>query len=509
MHPPVGVYCAEPTPTEQRLVDGACAAIRKKNGKIFVLNVAAGGALRVQLLDLKRKTLEPVEHRLLPVEQYLAGCVTVRVRGAIELRLAHAPTAAELQTALDAELERQVKLSRKVYFRLADGEFEMSYSKGDVSPLTELYTHLRDESLLQLAGSGDARAKMIEQLAKQRAKERRPLEFAFGQAAATAESTDVKVVAGQDFSLPVAVDCALLLDQSASIMTLAKAFEQLYLNTLNQAKQLIIAAAAESGGSIPVPGFHNFLPRQFTACFVNLLLPSGQDDKQLTERRRELCKELCLPTDRPLLRRSNQWRLALTADEDAGKPLLSVHTSLLQSPKGQVSAVTGVYAYYHYMQQGTNDAGWGCAYRSLQTLVSWFQLQGYVQVDRVPTHTEVQKVLVDIGDKPAAFVGSKQWIGSTEVGYVLNQLYAIESKFMYVGSGAELEGKGRELAKHFDTQGTPVMIGGGMLAHTILGVDFNENTGQLRFLVLDPHYTGTEELSTILNKVRIFIHLLN
>ena len=42
--------------------------------------------------------------------------------------------------------------------------------------------------------------------------------------------------------------------------------------------------------------------------------------------------------------------------------------------------------------------------------------------------------------------------------------------------------------------------GGGVLAHTILGVDFNETTGDLKFLILDPHYTGAEDLKTILDK---------
>jgi len=44
------------------------------------------------------------------------------------------------------------------------------------------------------------------------------------------------------------------------------------------------------------------------------------------------------------------------------------------------------------------------------------------------------------------------------------------------------------------------MIGGNCLAHTILGVDYNEKTGDLRFLILDPHYTGTEDLKTILKQ---------
>ena len=42
--------------------------------------------------------------------------------------------------------------------------------------------------------------------------------------------------------------------------------------------------------------------------------------------------------------------------------------------------------------------------------------------------------------------------------------------------------------------------GGGVLAHTILGVDFNKNTGDLKFLILDPHYTGSEDLQVIQGK---------
>ena len=32
----------------------------------------------------------------------------------------------------------------------------------------------------------------------------------------------------------------------------------------------------------------------------------------------------------------------------------------------------------------------------------------------------------------------------------------------------------RDLCRHFDTEGTPVMVGGGVLAYTMVGVDFNE-----------------------------------
>lgn len=43
-------------------------------------------------------------------------------------------------------------------------------------------------------------------------------------------------------------------------------------------------------------------------------------------------------------------------------------------------------------------------------------------------------------------------------------------------------------------------VGGGVLAHTILGVEFNTATNDVRYLILDPHYTGPEDLSTVISK---------
>ena len=94
--------------------------------------------------------------------------------------------------------------------------------------------------------------------------------------------------------------------------------------------------------------------------------------------------------------------------------------------------VVGWYAYHHYMQDRFDDnvrqctvcvtgsvcmfvyvyihvcvcvcvcysitvllstfmQGWGCAYRSLQTLCSWFRFQGYTD-GSVPAHREIQEV---------------------------------------------------------------------------------------------------------------------
>lgn len=47
------------------------------------------------------------------------------------------------------------------------------------------------------------------------------------------------------------------------------------------------------------------------------------------------------------------------------------------------------------------------------------------------------------------------------------------------------------------------VAGGGVLAHTILGVAWSETTGQIRYLILDPHYTGAEDLQVITDKVTV------
>ena len=94
----------------------------------------------------------------------------------------------------------------------------------------------------------------------------------------------------------------------------------------------------------------------------------------------------------------------------------------------------------------------------LFTLCLYFRLQGYTD-KHVPSHKEIQKCLVDIGDKPSNFIGSKQWIGSTEVGFVLESLLDVSVKVLRASSGDEMTALIPDLANHFQIQGTPVMIG--------------------------------------------------
>ena len=77
----------------------------------------------------------------------------------------------------------------------------------------------------------------------------------------------------------------------------------------------------------------------------------------------------------------------------------------------------------------------------------------------------------------------------------------MDCKISRVERGIDMADRVRELISHFNREGTPIMIGGGVLAHTIIGVDFNESTGESMLLVLDPHYTGVDDIRTIQDRV--------
>jgi len=245
--------------------------------------------------------------------------------------------------------------------------------------------------------------------------------------------------------------------------------------------------------TLSLPEACHLYPRPF-GHFVSIIYTKTGTCAAFAQFRKHLHKIFLLPVDRPYFRRQNRFKF--NDDKTVGKgPLINVHAGLEKGViGGEIGLVEGIYSYHHYMQDKFNDDGWGCAYRSLQTLISWFRHQGYTDTE-IPTHSQIQKCLVSLGDKEASFVDSKQWIGSTEVGYVLENSCKVQSKFLSVNSGDEMPSKGRDLLHHFKTHGTPVMIGGGVLAHTILGVEWNEETGDVRWLILDPHFTGSDWLT--------------
>ena len=53
-------------------------------------------------------------------------------------------------------------------------------------------------------------------------------------------------------------------------------------------------------------------------------------------------------------------------------------------------------------------------------------------------------------------MGSKQWVGAIELGFVLDTLLGVTCRVITVSAGVDMPSRAREIAHHFDTQVWPV-----------------------------------------------------
>lgn len=169
------------------------------------------------------------------------------------------------------------------------------------------------------------------------------------------------------------------------------------------------------------------------------------------------------------------------------------------------SLIKGDYFYFHYGCDGQDDRGWGCGYRTIQTMASWLCHNWPLPKNankRPPSLPEIQQSLVSMGDKPASFLCSREWIGTFEASLVLDHFFDAPCKLVHVrGGGEDLEHVAvEELHQHFKKHGCPVMMGGDRdnSSKGILGV-CSGGTGSY-LLVADPHYYGSQLEQTELQR---------
>lgn len=169
----------------------------------------------------------------------------------------------------------------------------------------------------------------------------------------------------------------------------------------------------------------------------------------------------------------------------------------MSSKTSRVSLIKGFYQYYHYMQGGINDNGWGCCYRSIQMVASWYLLQ-YYNVNAVPMHSLIQKYLKERDPSHIEMViGSPTWIGTVESGYFINWYLNYNTKTFHLTGVDDLRNYNGKLAQHFESLGTPVIMGVGMYAYVLIGICMGANPGDVAYLIADPHYAGEDNIKNI------------
>eukprot|EP00055_Hartaetosiga_balthica_P002195 m.3032 g.3032 ORF g.3032 m.3032 type:complete len:582 (+) comp2008_c0_seq1:96-1841(+) len=314
----------------------------------------------------------------------------------------------------------------------------------------------------------------------------------------------------EHLTLEMDIFTSVFIEEATSISVLRSSFIKTLLSRLNLFWTQFSHAVEEFGTihlGVNCLTFDPF-PLRPVKLWVPFIFPAGDDDQAqlllLTQdARKNIQHALCLPINRPFLRPINS--LESKRMQSQSNRLRNPHKTIKYQPLsgGELHLVQGDYDYYHYMQDHINDDMWGCAYRSCQTICSWYYLQGYTS-KQPPSHVQIQEMLVKLKDKQEDFIGSSKWIGSQEIFLVLTEWlkddFETECRFIPNVLGMDLAIKSRELAHHFDTAGTPIMIGGASLAHTILGIDWDDQRGTVRWLILDPHYKGDEDLKIIHKK---------
>ncbi|KAI4497254.1 hypothetical protein M0802_007738 [Mischocyttarus mexicanus] len=136
--------------------------------------------------------------------------------------------------------------------------------------------------------------------------------------------------------------------------------------------------------------------------------------------------------------------------------LKNIHEGLVTFDKSESTVIRGIYEYWHYGCDGFNDRGWGCGYRTLQTICSWIIINTNLGKE-VPSIPKIQQTLVTLEDKEKSFIGSRNWIGSFE---------------------------------HFEEFGSPIMMGGDQdcSSKCIIGIHTGSKGAYL--LIIDPHFIG-------------------
>ncbi|KAF7458528.1 peptidase family c78 protein [Cryptosporidium felis] len=199
---------------------------------------------------------------------------------------------------------------------------------------------------------------------------------------------------------------------------------------------------------------------------------------------------------------SNDLSLDIESDLELDLPLNIKRAS--RSPI--IYQILGDFYYYHYNQDNFNDQGWGCTYRSLQMLLSWYLINNYTN-KHVLSITEIQEFLKKNDSTYNNLqIGSNTLIGTVEASYILIMYLGISCKLKYYYNIEEFLRNYDLISNHFQNISSPIIISIGDYSYLLTGIQISKDPSSpfkldnVHYLLVDPHYIGKDDLDSIYKK---------
>jgi hypothetical protein len=182
------------------------------------------------------------------------------------------------------------------------------------------------------------------------------------------------------------------------------------------------------------------------------------------------------------------------------KLLENVHESIINLENGETYTTKEQYSYFHYNCDDVNDVGYGCGYRTLQSMCSMIINKFNKSGMEVPSVRQIQEILVKIGDKEKNFINSRDWIGALECSYVLDELFGVSSRILHITSNDTIRQNKDKIVEYFKSQGGLIFLGGDVdaAAKLITGVHVSNNNGKVLLQIVDPHYSKVPQNADVL-----------
>ncbi|OII72985.1 cysteine protease [Cryptosporidium ubiquitum] len=166
----------------------------------------------------------------------------------------------------------------------------------------------------------------------------------------------------------------------------------------------------------------------------------------------------------------------------------------------------GDFYYYHYNHDNFKDNGWGCTYRSLQMVLSWYLINNYTN-KHVLSIPEIQDFLKQNDPTHSNLeIGSNSWIGTVEASYILLMYLGISCKLKYFYDIEEFLKYYDKISEHFQKISTPIILSIGDYSYLLVAIQISKDpsspfdTNNVQYLLVDPHYTGKDDYELIYKK---------